>query len=136
MKTGRPSLPRSGDILIYLTVLGLAALLFLFRILPQKQDLSLNVVIQTDETTVSFPLDTDRRIPVSGCGYSLEVVIENGAVSVLSADCPDRLCAAEPPVSRVGQSIICLPAHTVIRIAADRPTEHEGRDRDADIILG
>ena len=26
--------------------------------------------------------------------------------------------------------------HTVIRIAADKPTEHEGRDRDADIILG
>ena len=136
MKTGRPSLPRSGDILIYLTVLGLAALLFLFRFLPQKQELSLNVVIQTDETTVSFPLDIDRRVPVTGCGYSLEVVIENGTVSVLSADCPDRLCASEPPVSRIGQSIICLPEHTVIRIAADRMSESEGRDRDADIILG
>ena len=130
MKTGRNAVLRSGDLLIYACILGLAVLCLLFRLLPLSETGALCVVIQTDREKTEYPLAEDRIIPVSSCGCSLEVRIADGTVSVVSADCPDRLCEKSEPVSRPGQSIVCLPAHTVIRI-----TGKEER-HDADIVLG
>lgn len=47
------------------------------------------------------------------------LVIEDGEVYLKSADCPDKLCVKQGKISRVGQSIVCLPRKVVIRITSE-----------------
>ncbi len=44
------------------------------------------------------------------------IVIEKGEAYVSNADCPDKYCAKHKPVSRSGESIICLPHKLEIKI--------------------
>lgn len=44
------------------------------------------------------------------------LTIENGQAKISDADCPDGICAAHRPVSRAGETIVCLPHKLVIRI--------------------
>ena len=53
------------------------------------------------------------------------LVIKNGKAYVESASCPDGICVSHKPVSRNGESIVCLPNRVVITVvtkdAADAP---------------
>lgn len=49
-------------------------------------------------------------------GHALTVSYADGSARVLSSDCPTQDCVRTGPVTRSGQSIICLPARIVIRL--------------------
>ena len=51
------------------------------------------------------------------------VHVENGAISVTQADCPDQICVAQGKLTGSGIPIICMPQRLVIEI--------EGGDLDA-----
>ncbi len=51
-------------------------------------------------------------------GYN-EVVIANGAVEVVEADCSNQVCVEHDPISAEGEQIVCLPHGMVIEIVAD-----------------
>ena len=44
------------------------------------------------------------------------LVINGGKASIVSADCPDKLCVHQQEISKAGESIICLPHKLVVRI--------------------
>ena len=50
-------------------------------------------------------------------------MIRDGYASVEYADCPDGICAAHKPISRSGESIVCLPHKVVITV---RSAENNG----------
>ena len=54
---------------------------------------------------------------VSDGGYNV-LVIKDGKAYVESASCPDGICAAHKPISRDGESIVCLPNKVVITAKA------------------
>ena len=64
----------------------------------------------------SLALDTDGELPLSDGSV---VAIRDGAVSLQSATCPDRLCQGMGPISRGGESILCLPNRISIVIVAE-----------------
>ena len=45
-----------------------------------------------------------------------KVVINDGKVSMTEADCPDELCVKTGKISRVGETIVCLPHRVVVEI--------------------
>lgn len=53
------------------------------------------------------------------------LVIQNGEASIETATCPDGICAGHRPISREGESIVCLPHRVVVTVtaahAADQP---------------
>lgn len=59
-------------------------------------------------TSVTVPLD-------SAYGHNL-LMIENGTVRMLEADCPDQTCVHTGAVGRQGQTIVCLPNRVVVEI--------------------
>jgi len=85
--------------------------------------------IRYGETSETVSLSGNRVIPVHSNGYSLTVVIENGAVSVAQSNCPDGVCVNSGSISRAGQAIVCVPAGVTVRIDGNRTD-------DADIIAG
>lgn len=63
-----------------------------------------------------FALVEDRAVEIiSDGGYNI-LVIQDGQAHVESASCPDGICAAHKPISRDGESIVCLPNKVVITV--------------------
>lgn len=114
------------DVLIVaLTLLAAAfSAFFLF-----SRNAGTSCTVSCGQTAQTFSLSENRVIPVHHNGYSLTVVIENGAVSVEQSDCPDGVCVNSGAVSRAGQAIVCVPAEVTVRIDGSRSD-------DADIIAG
>lgn len=57
------------------------------------------------------------------------VTIKGDSIQILEADCHDDVCVKQGIISKVGQSIICLPHELVIEIKGDNDSS------DDDIIL-
>ena len=69
----------------------------------------------------SYPLSEDRTVEIR-TGIEDEelnlLVIKDGKAFVETATCPDGICAAHRPISREGESIVCLPHKVVITISS------------------
>ena len=67
----------------------------------------------------SYSLSEDRTVEIrtGAKGEELNLlIIENGKAYVKSATCPDGICAKHKPISREGESIVCLPNKVVITV--------------------
>ncbi|MBO4854198.1 MAG: NusG domain II-containing protein [Oscillospiraceae bacterium] len=65
----------------------------------------------------------------TGNGYTLTVSAHDGEIFVSHSDCGGQDCVHTGAISRIGQSIVCLPAQIVIRLESASPG-------DADVIVG
>ena len=92
----------------------LAAVLFFFSDEGDRV-----VVTVNGEVYATYPLteDIEVNIRTGANGEQLNrLVIRDGKATVETASCPDGICAAHHPVSRDGESIICLPHKVVISV--------------------
>lgn len=78
------------------------------------------VRVEVDGTVMgTYPLSVDREVEIitGENGEELNLlVIEDGKATVTTATCPDGICAAHKPISREGESIVCLPHKVVITV--------------------
>ena len=90
-----------------------------------------DTVIVTVEGEIygTYPLDREITVEIR-TGYEERnvLVIREGKARVEEATCPDGICAAHKPISREGESIVCLPHRVVITVHA------ENGDQEPDII--
>lgn len=71
-----------------------------------------------------YSLSTDRTVEIQTGEHQDQLnllVIENGQARVVEASCPDGICAAHKPISRSGESIVCLPHRVVVTVKATDP---------------
>lgn len=113
------------------------ALLLVIAVLPlvltRPSDVSMTaeVVVSADGEVSRYPLFEDTEIEVSSRGFSYVISVSNGAVSVVSADCPDHICAETGEIRSTSGSIVCIPGHLIVTVS------DEGGDGDgSDIIAG
>lgn len=112
--------PSRWDALVVLAVLALAALVAA-RTLFGASDQSpggLTVIVSVDgEEVERAPLSAyagEHRYAAGG--YTLTVSAEDGTVAVSQSDCPGQDCVHTGPISRAGQSIVCLPARVAVTL--------------------
>lgn len=55
--------------------------------------------------------------------YENRIVIKDGVACVSQANCPDKICAGHRPVSKVNESIVCLPHKLVVEIVSSEAVE-------------
>ncbi len=108
-----------GDVFVVTGLIAAALFSFLFTLLPGDGAVC---AITYDGRRDTYPLTADRTVLVESRGCTLSVVIENGAVSVASSDCPDGVCVDSGTISRAGQAIVCVPAEAVVRIEGKSDT--------------
>ena len=72
------------------------------------------------QVTETLPLDTDTQRLIAGEGGTNRLVIENGTARIDEADCPDALCVHHAPISRPGQSILCLPHRVAVTVVGEQ----------------
>ena len=106
------------DALLGAGFLLLAGLLFLL-LSPGEQGGRAEVLCRGEVVCV-LPLDEDGEYEVLP-GFT--VAVEKGAVRVTSSDCSGQDCVRHRPISRRGESIVCLPREIVIRIPGEPETD-------------
>ena len=108
-----------AGILLVVAVIGLC--FYLFR---EKGD---KVVVTVDGIiygTYSLEEDIVVEIRTGEQGEGLNVlVIKDGVAYVETANCPDGICAGHRPISREGESIVCLPNRVVITVHTEEEEE-------------
>ena len=67
-------------------------------------------------------ITVEIRTGVQDCELN-RLVIKDGKAYVEAATCPDGICAEHKPISREGESIVCLPHRVVITVLATEPEE-------------
>lgn len=73
--------------------------------------------VQIDgETVLELPLDQDTQVVLGEGEHTNTLVIEDGAVQVIAADCPDQVCVRQGAVRYNGESIVCLPHKLIVSI--------------------
>lgn len=106
---------RWGDVLLVGGILLLALGLWLtLRLLSSPGAVA--VVTLDGEEVARLPLDTDCQADIQSVYGAHRVVVQDGTVSVTEAPCPDLICVHHVPVSRVGETIICLPCKLVVTV--------------------
>ncbi len=66
----------------------------------------------------TYSININNSIDIYSGIYNEEInrlVIENGKAYISYATCPDGICANHRPISRTGESIICLPHKVVVK---------------------
>ena len=70
--------------------------------------------------TLALEKDTTIEIPTDAGSNILK--IHNGIADMTNADCPDKLCVNQKPVSHTGETLVCLPHKVIVKVTngADR----------------
>lgn len=101
-------------VLILLTVLSAAYLVR--QRLPGRE--GVKAVIQVGgQGKQELDLSEDQEFWVGDPEIGRNLIrVEDGAVMVVQADCPDKICVHTGPISQEGEVIACLPHGVIIYI--------------------
>ncbi len=79
------------------------------------------VVVRVDgEIVARLSLSEERELPIEIDGrIANRLQIADGAVRMIEADCPDKLCVRKGAVRYVGDGIVCLPHRVVVEVAGE-----------------
>ncbi len=107
-----------ADVILMLLILASAAAFFVLPLFNDRAKTAEIFLAETDEKHI-IPLGVDKEYEVISRDAELVVRVENGEVSVARSTCRDGICKNTPPVSRVGESIVCAPAGVVVRVLGE-----------------
>ena len=111
------SLWNKKDLLFIAAILLAAGLAFLFFRPQPSESLSRAEISVDGETAMELDLSEDQVLTVDGAGGGYNrIQVRDGAVSVLEASCPDKVCVHTGTVRYPGETIVCLPNRMIITV--------------------
>jgi len=87
---------------------------------PAAGDLA--VVSYNGRTVLEIPLDRDGFYTLKE-DPTVRFQVRDGAIAFVEATCPDKICEKEGFLSQNGQTAVCLPRKTSLRIVAGDGTD-------------
>lgn len=111
---------RRNDLILILVSLIVAVFLLFVMNITKIEGGYATVVINGIETQ-SYPLSENIRVSLSNDetnGYNV-LVIEDGYASIIEANCPDKLCVRQRKIKYNGQTLVCLPNKTTVKIVSN-----------------
>ncbi len=109
--------------IILITLLLFVSLIILLILNLTKTVGGYAIVIINGQETASYPLDKQVEIRLeNGDEYNV-LVIENGMAKIKEASCPDKLCVKQHSVSYNGETLVCLPNKTTVKIVSEIDSE-------------
>lgn len=111
------SLWNKKDLLFITAILLAAGLAFLFFRPQPSESLSRAEISVDGKTVMELDLSEDQVLTVDGAGGGYNrIQVRDGAVSVLEASCPDKVCVHTGTVRYPGETIVCLPNRMIITV--------------------
>lgn len=101
----------------------LIGVLMIFSLIPltmNSNSAKKFAVVKVDGVIIrKLDLSVDETFTVETSGGKNIVAVKNGAVSVVEADCPDKICVRRGAIKNVDETIACVPHKLLIEIAGD-----------------
>lgn len=113
--TDNEKLIKKSDVILLVVVLTMALFAAIYIMSTKEKGTKLRISVD-GEVMEEFYLSEDREHQITTDKGGNLVVIEDGEVDVIEADCPDKVCVNHVPVDDVGETIICLPHKLVLEI--------------------
>lgn len=109
---------RKKDALLLIFLLAGAGVVFIILFAIRGCGSGHKTIIKVDGNIIrECDIGRDETIEVSGYnGGHNTVIIKDGQVSVIDADCPDKVCVDTGMINAPGQTIVCLPHRVVVEI--------------------
>lgn len=115
---------KKRDCYLVAAVLILAVILWTVTGFLRKEEGSTLRISVDNEIYGTYSLLEAQEINI---GETNVCKIENGKAIMISGQCPDQVCVHSNPISKKGETIICMPNRVVLEIT-------EGADADIDIM--
>ena len=104
----------------------LLAALCLFIVFRNLEKTGGRVVVQQDNEIVGeYSLSEDGEYVFKTFYGSNTLVIKNGEAYVKNSTCRDHICEETGAISKVGDTIICLPNTLFITVTEGEPSEYD-----------
>ena len=111
------SLWNKKDLLFIAAILLAAGLAFLFFRPQPSESLSRAEISVDGKAVMELDLSEDQVLTVNGAGGGYNrIQVRDGAVSVLEASCPDKVCVHTGTVRYPGETIVCLPNRMIVTV--------------------
>ena len=111
-----------ADIILISCLIFLSLLLFLLFALFRSPGRTVEITLD-GKVLGTYPIDEDKTVDA---GEGKVVVISGGFVYMESADCKNQICVRHSPISKSGESIICLPNRVIVRITGEDSDTPDG----------
>lgn len=111
---------KKGDMWLILGVAAAAAVLFVLLWWLPKTGSAVEVTVD-GKPFITLPLWEPTAVDIPAADGSCTLVIADGQATVTAATCPDHICVRHRPISRTGESIVCLPNRVVVTVVGGAP---------------
>ncbi len=111
---------KKNDFILIATLL-ICSIIAFFAVNSTQTRQGGKVVIKIDGQiyrTLDFSATTHEEIIIENNGHRNVLLIDNGRVDMIEANCPDKTCVRQKPIQYENQTIVCLPSKLVIEIEA------------------
>ncbi|MDD3251483.1 MAG: NusG domain II-containing protein [Lachnospiraceae bacterium] len=110
---------RKKDLLLVVIILLIAAIGFWINHNMHQRPAAVVEVTVDSELVETFDLSKDIDTVIHGYKDGTNhLIIQDGAVWISDASCPDKICVHQGHVSLNGDMIVCLPNRMIARIVA------------------
>lgn len=124
----KPTANRGGrkyknDIIFIAAILAVVAIAAVALFLLRGEGST--VTVEVDRQIIgTYSLAIDRVVDITtDDGEMNHLVIRDGKAFMESATCPDGVCVSHRPISREGETIVCLPHKVVVTVIGGNENE-------------
>lgn len=109
---------KKADAVLVVSVLAFSVVLGILLILNAQNSSAGWAVAERDgKEILRLSLSRNQSVRIEdGDGGCNVVTVQDGAVRVSEADCPDKICISQGEIRIPGQTIVCLPHRLLIRL--------------------
>ena len=126
---------KKKDLILAGIVLLLAGILALALRLPKMENGNTMKVTVDGEVYGTYSLAENQTVKIQTDHGTNVLVIENGSAHMEEADCPDGYCKRQGTISRVNETIVCLPHKLVVEVLeTDDISGDSGENSAPDVI--
>ena len=111
---------KKNDWILVAVILVLAGIGFLIFTSFGRQTAGIVKVTVDGELFGTYSLKTEREVEINDTN---RLIIEDGQVDMIEADCPDQICVDHKTISKNKETIVCLPNKVIVEIVGGKDAE-------------
>lgn len=111
------------DVFFAIAVLVIAGLFSTWYGYLGQQDADQITITVNKEIYGTYLLSEDQEININNTNY---LVIKDHKADMVEADCSDKHCVNQNPISKKGETIVCLPNKVIVEVTSGEEAELDG----------
>lgn len=107
-----------NDLFLVLGFICLTLIIYIIFKLNLKEGTLVKISVDS-EIKYCYNLNEVTEVIIKEGKNSNTLVIKGRKAQISNANCPDKICVAHKPISKTGETIVCLPHKLVVEITEE-----------------